>query len=208
MIVQDLLKDYSRFDKRELLDSRTSEISKMENFYFINHGQTQIIALYHISEVKPYIDKPNEGILNINCLYNNKRHDRLNNFLYKIYLNQKCIDLESMCINFNKKVISLYIELRILNLDGNCFEPSVNIINHLLKDLNINYNYLPTCYYFIAINNLFLRDPIEDEDLEKEWYYLIATKSKNEFIYIEKIGKENEIDDIYQILEITQKSNK
>lgn len=206
MIVKDLLQTYSRFDKRELLDARISKIYKMENSYFLDHGQTQIIALFDKSEIKPYIDKPNEGIITINCISNNKRCDRLNNFLYKVYISQKCIDLESLCIKYSKKVISLYIELRILNLDGNCYEPSVDLINYLLKDNNISVNFFPSCFYYIAIDGIFIRDPTELEDLEKDWYYLIATKSKNEYIYIEKIGKENEIDDIYQILEITTKS--
>lgn len=203
MIVKELLKDHTRFDRRSLLEQRTYNIEKLENFYLYTGDNTQIIAMYYISQSKPYKDKPNEGIVTFNCISTFRRTDRLNSFLKKIYINSKCIDLEALCIKYGVEVKNIVIELRILTNDSECYESSVNIVNYLLKDLDISVNFVPSCFYFVAIDNLILRDPIDIEDNDKDWYYLIVKKSRNEYLFIEKAGKENTLDDIYQILEIS-----
>ncbi|WUR03555.1 exosome complex component (RRP45) [Vairimorpha necatrix] len=206
MVVKDLLKSYTRLDDRDLLQRRDFKIEKLENFFLITYGDTQIMGMYHLSVGTPYIDKPNEGIVSFNCVAAYKRTDKLNSFLKKIFINQRCIDLEALCIKYATEVKLINIELRILNSDGEVYEPSVLIVNHILNHLKIPVNFLPVCFYFIAIDGVVVRDPTELEENEKDWSYLVVHKSKNEFIYVVKIGKENTLDDIYQVCEITSGS--
>ncbi|EQB60474.1 exosome complex exonuclease rrp45 [Vairimorpha apis BRL 01] len=202
MLVHELLKEHTRFDLRDFLTTRSTSISKLNTFYLLTKGDTQLHGSFIKQESKPLIDRPNEGIITFNCIINNKRSDKLTNIIYKIFLNQKSIDLESLCLEFGKRVINLYVELKFLNLDGNMYEPAIDLVNYMLNDLQIEINFFPRCFYFVIFNDIIIRDPTEKEDQIKELYYLFVLKSKNEFIFIEKIGIENEIDDLYQIMDI------
>lgn len=206
MLIRDLLKEQTRIDARDFLETRQTSIIKLNNFFLLTKGDTQVHGSFIKQETKPLIDRPSEGIITFNCIVNNKRSDKLTNCLYKTYLNQKSIDLESLCLEFSKRVINLYIELRFLNLDGNMFEPAVELVNHILNDLMIEVNFLPRCFYFIIVDDIIIRDPTEKEEQIKELYYLFILKSKNEYVFIEKIGNENELDDLYQIMDIVSQN--
>lgn len=205
MLVKNLLLECDRFDKRDFLETRMSNIVKMKDSYLLDKGKTQIWGSLDISEVKPYVDKPQEGVVGFNVYVNNKRSDRFNNFLYKIYVSQKSIDLERLCLVYDRKVLSMYFDMKILNLDGDPYEPLVNMVNYMLKDIDVPLNFLPNCFYFIAINDIILRDPIDLEEAEKDWYLLIVKRSTKQFIYIEKLGGECLETDIYQIIDLTNK---
>lgn len=189
MIAKDLILQNTRWDKRGFLDARNSTKEKKDGSFFIKKGNIFIMASHQRTIVKPYVDKPHEGIIQSCVFQSNRRNDKLNNLLYRIFISQKCIDLESLCIKYNKEVYQLYFEFNVIESDGNPLEALVELMNYMLQDLGVPVNYSPRCFYFVEVGGFIVRDPLGSEEAEKDSSLLVVLRSQNEVIYFEKYGK-------------------
>jgi exosome complex component RRP45 len=189
MIAKDIIKYNERWDRRDFYETRSSTIEKLDGSYILKKGKFFIMGSHNKTIVKPYEDKPHEGIMQIYVTQSNKRSDRLNNLLHQIFIKQKSIDLESLCIKFNKQVYQHYFELRIIESDGYPLEALVELLNFMLEDVSMPVNFKPKCFYFVNLNGKIIRDPIKEEEDEKDGSYTVVMRSKNELIYFEKYGQ-------------------
>ncbi|KAF9762615.1 Exosome complex component Rrp42 [Nosema granulosis] len=201
MISKDLILQNMRWDRREFLEPRKSNLEKFNGSYFLKKGKMFIMASHKKTIVKPYVDKPHEGIVQCCVFQNHRRADRLNNLLHKIFLTQKCIDLESLCIKYNKQVYHNYFEFLVIESDGYPLEGCVELMDYMLRDLEIPTNYSPRCFYFVEVGGCLIRDPIDTEESEKEGSIVVVLRSLNEVIYFEKYGRSCSENTLVSILE-------
>ena len=108
------------------------ELSKSEYGYVeLDWGHTKLTCRVTSSIVKPYTDRPFEGIFNINCeissmalaKFENGRNSSdevlISRLIEKAIKRSNSLDLESLCIIAGEKVWNIQVDLNFLNYDGN-----------------------------------------------------------------------------------------
>ncbi|AFN83125.1 RNase PH-like exoribonuclease [Encephalitozoon romaleae SJ-2008] len=203
MIAKNLAEVKERFDNRDIEEARGFEVERISNSCLVSMGTSRLLTVFQKTVSKPYIDRPHEGIISFSVSIGGKRHEKLLNFLHKVYTKQKSIDLESLCVKLNEEVTFIHIDLRILSSDGNIYSLAVKGVNSVLEVLGVKMNYMPQCFFYCSIGNVIVTDPSEDEQKEEDWSCIVVMKSFREIIFLEKVGKECGIE---QVLEAVDRS--
>ncbi|AFM98406.1 RNase PH-like exoribonuclease [Encephalitozoon hellem ATCC 50504] len=206
MIVKNLAGIKERFDNRKIEELREFGVERISNSCLVRMGASQLLATFQKSTSKPYIDRPHEGIISFSASTGGKRYERLLNFLHKVYIKQKSIDLESLCVKLNEEVVFIHIDLRVLSSDGNIYGLAVKGVNSVLEALGVRVNYVPQCFSYCSIGSVIITDPSEDEQKEGDWNCVIVMKSPKEIVLLEKVGKECEIENMLEVVERSARS--
>eukprot|EP01084_Bolivina_argentea_P193105 331355_1 len=122
-----------RIDGRNLRTVREMQISfgSKTGTVCVSLGKTRVLARITHELGSPRIDKPNEGIININCTFpkyytdtiiNNYDIDRICLIIKAGIYESKAIDLESLCILNGDKVWILNCNISIIQNDGNIID--------------------------------------------------------------------------------------
>lgn len=201
MIVKNLIKDKERFDKRKLDECRIIKTTIEDNLVHVKAGTTEITVSSDVNIFEPYIDKPHEGIVGINVFTGSRRGESLSNFLYKIFVKNRCIDLESLCIKFGKEVYHVNIDIRVLSFDGNLYSVLTAGVNEILKKLEITVNFYPQTFMFLSICDNIVSDPSEMEINESDWFCIVTMKSYREILYVEKSGMDCSISNVLCVVD-------
>ncbi|ADM11639.1 RNase PH-like exoribonuclease [Encephalitozoon intestinalis ATCC 50506] len=201
MLVKNLIKAEERFDGRKIKETRKLEVEKISNSCLISMGKSRLLAVSQKGISRPYVDKSHEGIVNFSISMGGKRHERLVNFLHKVYIKQKSIDLESLCIKLNEEVVLIHIDLRILSCDGSIYSLIVQGVNSVLETLGVKMNYMPQCFSYCSIDNVVITDPSENEQIEEDWNCVVVMKSPKEIVFLEKIGRECSIEQVFETID-------
>lgn len=140
--VYELLLQDKRLDGRSSLDIRnidikTGIVEKAEGSALVSMGGTRILAGIKAEIGTPFADRPNEGVFAVNAELlplasksfepgpPDERGVELARVVDRSLRESKCIDLEKFVLVPQKKVYLLFIDLYILDFDGNYFDPSV-----------------------------------------------------------------------------------
>ncbi|HYB93292.1 MAG TPA: exosome complex protein Rrp42 [archaeon] len=130
-----------RLDGRDLADYReikieSGVIGKAEGSALVNLGNTKVMAGVKISTGEPFPDTPNEGILTVNAELvplasptfelgpPSENAIELARVVDRGIRESKAIDLEKLCIVPGKNVFVVFIDVYILNHDGNLVDAS------------------------------------------------------------------------------------
>jgi exosome complex component RRP45 len=201
MIVRALLKTRERFDYRPLDSCRLFEYEELENGYYVRMGMSHMLATYQLCRTRPFPDKPQEGIVTISVYGTNRKCDVVSNLLRRIYIKNRCIDLESLCIKFNEEVYSLTIDLKILSSDGGLCAIAVGSINLILRKMEIATNFHPRCFLYSSVEGVLVRDPTEAELDESDWTCIVVMRSYREFLYVEKLGRDCSGEELFDVID-------
>jgi len=137
--IMEAVSQNTRLDGRGLLEYReikaeTGLISKASGSALVSIGKTKILAGVKVETGEPYSDKPDAGVLTVNAELTPLASPRfepgppsedaieLARVVDRGIRESKALDLQKLCITPGKKVFVVFIDLNILDHDGNLFD--------------------------------------------------------------------------------------
>ena len=137
----ELLSSNQRFDGRGLTDYReiTFDVNIIEEAAgsaLVSIGNSKVITGIKIEIGKPFSDKPNEGVITTNVELAPLAHStfepgppsvnaiELARVVDRGIRESKAIDLKKLCVIPGKQVFVVFIDICVLNHDGNLFDTS------------------------------------------------------------------------------------
>lgn len=198
--IAQLIASGERLDGRGLNDYREIKveiglIEKAEGSALVHIGRTKVLSGVKIELGEPFSDRPNEGVLTVNSEFvplaspefeagpPGEESIELARVVDRGIRESKAIDLEKLCIIPGKKVFVVFVDVYILNHDGNLIDAAAlaslaalmntKIFNYQLKDEEIEivpgFTQLPVKNYpvavtFAKIDGKLVVDPWLDEE--------------------------------------------
>ncbi len=188
--------DGREFDKYRELKLEKGIIEKAEGSARVLLGKTEVVVGIKIGVGAPFPDTPDEGVLTVNAELvplaspkfepgpPNEDAIELARVVDRGIREAKAIDLEKLCLDPGKKVLVVFVDLYVLNHDGNLIDASAiaalaALLNTKMSkyeivegELNVKpgYDQLPLLNYpipitFAKIDNTLIVDPsLEEED--------------------------------------------
>lgn len=198
--IAELIAHGKRLDERGLNDYRDVQlevgvIERAEGSARIRLGKTEVMVGIKTEIGTPFSDTPNEGVLTVNAelvplaspIFEpgppNENAIEIARIVDRGIRESKAIALEKLCITPQKKVFVVFIDVYILNHDGNLIDASAmaalaallntKMFNYEVKDGEVQvkpgYTQLPVANYPIAVTFAKINDKIVvDPWLEEE----------------------------------------
>ncbi|MFB0514203.1 MAG: exosome complex protein Rrp42 [Candidatus Bathyarchaeia archaeon] len=227
-----------RLDERGLTDYReaqveTGVIEKAEGSARVRLGKTEVLVGIKIEIGEPFSDIPNEGVLTVNAELvplasptfepgpPNENAIELARVVDRGIRESKAIDVEKLCIEPGKKVFIVFVDVYVLNYDGNLIDASAlaalaallntKVFNYEVKEGEVQikpgYKSLPIRNYPIAvtfakINDKLVVDPWLEEEQVMEARLTMTIEKDEKICALQKGG--NGYFRIQQILEVAK----
>ena len=155
--IMDLIAKGKRLDGRGLKDYREIKveqglIERAEGSARVHLGKTEIMAGTKIEIGKPFSDTPNEGVLTVNAELvplasptfepgpPKENSIELARVVDRGIRESKAIDFKKLCIKPGKKVFVIFVDVYVLNHDGNLIDASaLAALAALLNTKMLNY---------------------------------------------------------------------
>lgn len=139
--IEQLIAKGKRLDGRELTDYRETKIEqgiieRAEGSAKVLLGRTEVVVGIKIEMGEPFADTPNEGVLTVNAELvplaspgfepgpPDENSIELARVVDRGIRESKAIDLEKLCIEPGKKVFVVFVDVYVLNHDGNLIDAS------------------------------------------------------------------------------------
>jgi exosome complex component RRP42 len=198
--IAELVSSGKRLDGRGLTDYREIQvevgvIERAEGSARVRLGKTEVMAGIKIETGQPFPDVPNDGVLTVNAELvplasptfepgpPNENAVELARIVDRGIRESKAIELEKLCVEPGKKVFIVFIDVYVLNHDGNLIDASAiaalaallntKMFNYELEEGEIKikpgYTPLPIRNYpipvtFAKINDKLILDPWLEEE--------------------------------------------
>jgi exosome complex component RRP42 len=198
--VAQLISGGKRLDGRELTDYREVKvesglIERAEGSARVRLGKTEVLVGVKIETGEPFPDTPNEGVLTVNAELvplaspsfepgpPDENSIELARVVDRGIRESKAIAVEELCIEPGKKVFIIFVDVYVLNHDGNLIDASclaalaallnTKMFNYEIKDGEVKikpgYKPLPIRNYPIAVTLAKINDKlVVDPWLEEE----------------------------------------
>jgi len=222
--IVDLVGKEKRLDNRNLSDFREIEveqglIERAEGSAKVLLGKTEVLVGVKLEVGKPYPDTPNEGVLTVNAELvplasptfesgpPNEDSIELARVVDRGIRESKAIDLEKLCIIPGKKVLVIFVDVYVLNHDGNLIDASAlaataallntKVFNYELDgdEVKIESGYTqlpvkrqPIAVTFAEISSKLLVDPSIEEEHVMDARLTITTDENGNICAIQKGG--------------------
>jgi len=227
-----------RLDERGLTDYREAQVEigvveKAEGSARVRLGKTEVLVGIKIEIGEPFADVPNKGVLTVNAELvplasptfesgpPNENAIELARVVDRGIRESEVIDLEKLCIEPRKKVFIVFVDVYVLNYDGNLIDASAlaalaallntKMFNYEVKDGEVKikpgYKPLPIRNYpvavtFAKINDKLVVDPWLEEEQVMEARITMTFEKDEKICALQKGG--NGYFTIQQILEAAQ----
>ncbi len=210
-----------RVDGRSLLEYRNLEIEvgsieKAEGSAFVKLGKTKVLVGVKIEEGTPYEDTPNEGVLMVNAelvplaspVFEPGPPDEnaieLARVVDRGIRESKAIDLGKLCIEPGKRVFIVFVDIYVLDHDGNLIDasgiaslaalanakvPQVPDFEYTWEDapkLPLREYPIPTT--FAKLGDAIIADPCLEEEQVMSARLTVTTTSKGDVCAMQKGG--------------------
>jgi exosome complex component RRP42 len=198
--VAQLISGGKRLDGRELTDYREVKVEsglveRAEGSARVRLGKTEVLVGVKIETGEPFPDTPNEGVLTVNAELvplaspsfepgpPDENSIELARVVDRGIRESKAIAVEELCIEPGKKVFIIFVDVYVLNHDGNLIDASclaalaallnTKMFNYEIKDGEVKikpgYKSLPIRNYPIAVTVAKINDKlVVDPWLEEE----------------------------------------
>jgi exosome complex component RRP42 len=222
--IEQLIEKGKRLDERGLLDTREIKIEqgiieKAEGSARVYLGKTEVLVGVKVGLGEPFPDTPNDGVLTVNAELvpvaspnfepgpPNEDSVELARVVDRGIRESKCVDTEKLVIESGKKVFVIFVDVYVLNHDGNLIDASAmaamaalmntKMPNYEIKDgeLKIKQGYTPlplknhpVTVTIGKINNRLIIDPIAEEEQVMDSRITMATKEDGTICAIQKGG--------------------
>lgn len=240
--ISELLAQDQRLDGRGLLDYRemtveVGTIDKASGSALVNLGRTKVLTGIKIETGTPYPDTPESGVLIVNVELvplasptfepGPPREDaiELARVVDRGLRESKALDLAKLCITPGKKVFLVFVDIYVLDHDGNLFDASAlasisALMNATMKDYTVSKSgtvkfkdkdvALPLQHYPVEvtvgkIQDKLLVDPSLDEEGALDAQITIAVDQNGDVCAVQKRGIGTfTIDEVLQAVDIVQ----
>jgi exosome complex component RRP42 len=222
--IEQLIEKGKRLDERGLLDTREIKIEqgvieKAEGSARVLLGKTEILVGVKVETGEPFPDTPNEGVMTVNAELvplaspdfepgpPDEKSIELARVVDRGIRESKAIDTEKLCIEPGKQVFVVFVDVYVLNYDGNLIDASAlaamaalmntKMPNYEIKDgeLTIKQGYtpLPLKSHPITvtvgkINNNLIVDPWLEEEQVMDSRITFAINEDGNICAIQKGG--------------------
>ncbi|MEM2110643.1 MAG: exosome complex protein Rrp42 [Candidatus Bathyarchaeia archaeon] len=222
--IAQLLMMGKRLDGRGPFDYRTLKIEtgiieKAEGSARVSLGRTVVMVGVKIETGEPFPDRPNEGVLTVNSELvplaspefeagpPGEESIELARIVDRCIRESKAIELEKLCIVQGKKVFVIFVDIYVLNHDGNLIDASslaalaalmnTKLFNYEIEDGEVKkkpgYTALPIKNYpisvtFANINGIMIVDPWLDEEQVMRTRLTIAFDKEGRICAMQKGG--------------------
>lgn len=211
--------DGRKFDEHRELKLEKGIIEKAEGSARILLGETEVLVGVKIGVGEPFADTPEEGVLTVNAelvplaspLFEpgppNENAIELARVVDRGIRESKAVDLKKICLDPSKKVLIVFIDLYVLNHDGNLIDASAiaalaALLNTKMSkyeivegELNVKpgYDQLPVINYpipitFAKIDNKLIIDPSLEEEEAMDARLTITIEKDGKICAIQKGG--------------------
>jgi len=155
--IAQLIEKDQRLDGRDMMDYREMKIEqgiieRAEGSARVLLGKTEVVVGVKIEMGEPFPDTPNEGVLTVNAELTpiaspafepgppNEDSIELARIVDRGIRESKCIDTSKLVIEPGKKVFVVFVDIYVLNHDGNLIDASaLAAVNALLNTKMSNY---------------------------------------------------------------------
>jgi exosome complex component RRP42 len=155
--IAQLIEEDKRLDGRDMMDYRETKIEqgiieRAEGSARVLLGKTEVVVGVKIEMGEPFPDTPNEGVLTVNAELTpiaspafepgppNEDSIELARIVDRGIRESKCIDTSKLVIEPGKKVFVVFVDIYVLNHDGNLIDASaLAAVNALLNTKMSNY---------------------------------------------------------------------
>lgn len=183
--------DGRRFDEFRELTVNTNFVPRAEGSAEVRLGNSRVLVGIKIEEGEPFPDTPKSGILTTNCELlpmasptfesgpPNEDSVELARVVDRGIRESKMIDLDSLVIEEGKKVWVVFVDIHVLDYDGNLIDASaIGAVAALLeskvpgsrigqKDFPLPINHIPVMVTSAKIGSSLVVDPcLEEEEVE------------------------------------------
>lgn len=222
--IAQLISKGKRLDGRDLYDYRDIKveqgiIEKAEGSAKVLLGKTEVMVGVKVEVGQPFTDTPNDGVLTVNAELvplasptfepgpPDENSIELARVVDRGIRESKAIDLPKLCIEPGKKVFVLFVDIYVLNHDGNLIDASALAALAALKNTKI-FNYEvqegevkikpgytplqlqthPIAITFAKINDKLVADPWLEEEQVMDARLTITTDDQGRICAIQKGG--------------------
>ncbi len=222
--IEQFIEKGKRLDERGLRDTREIKIEqglieKAEGSARVLLGQTQVLVGVKVETGEPFPDTPNEGVLTVNAELvpiaspnfeagpPNEDSIELARVVDRGIRESKAIDNEKLCIEPGKKVFVVFVDVYVLNHDGNLIDASAiaamaallntKMPNYEIKDgelkIKQGYTSLPVKSHPVTvtigkINNYLIVDPGLEEEQVMDSRISMAINDEGHICAVQKGG--------------------
>ncbi|KAJ1919555.1 3'-5'-exoribonuclease [Mycoemilia scoparia] len=130
------LKSGTRVDGRGIYDYRTLriEFGETSGTVYTYLGNTKVLVKISSQVVRPYVDRPTEGIVQFNTEIATlaspvfdagkptQMEVNISRTIEKVFHRNRVVDTESLCILANRKVWNIRVDVHFLDYDGNMLD--------------------------------------------------------------------------------------
>ncbi len=190
--IESKLKDGMRSDGRKLdqfrvLNIQTSYVPRASGSAFVNLGKTKVVVGIKVEAGEPFPDTPNQGVLTTNVEFlpmafptfepgpPNDESIEVARVVDRGIRESKMIDLEKLCVEPGKKVMIVFVDIDILDYDGNLIDACTMGVASALstayyssgegeKEQKLPVRSLPVSVTVSKIGNELLCDPTLEEE--------------------------------------------
>lgn len=221
-----------KLDEFREIEIKQGIIDKAEGSAMAKLGKTKILAGIKIGLGTPFPDTPNEGMLIVNAEFTplaspdfesgppGEDATELARVVDRGIRESKCIDLKKLCITPGEMVFCVFVDIHIINHDGNLIDcaflaslaalmdtkiPKVKddriVRGEFEKDLPVLYK--PIEVTICKVDDKFILDPMFKEEAVIESKLTICVREDEKICALQKQGsKEFTMDDIKKMIEI------
>ncbi len=206
------------FDEYRPVSLETGVSKKAEGSALVKIGNTQVMVGVKLALGEPFPDMPESGVLTTNAeliplaspSFERGPPDEETIEIARVVdrglRESKCIDLEKLCITPKELVWIIFVDIHVLDYDGNLFDASELGAIAALRDTHLPkieggriiygeptkeklpVNDKPVETTFVKIGDSIFLDPILDEELAMDARLTVATKEKGEICAMQKGG--------------------
>ncbi len=223
--IAQLIASGKRLDGRGLTDYREIKvepgiIEKAEGSAMAYIGRTKVLAGVKIETGEPFSDRPNEGALTVNSEFvplaspefeagpPGEESIELARVVDRGIRESKAIELEKLCIVPGKKVFVVFVDVYVLNHDGNLIDAAAlaslaallntKMFNYEVQDDEVKilpgFTQLPVVNYPIAltfaeINGKLILDPGLDEEEVMDARFTVTFEKSGKVCAMQKSGR-------------------
>lgn len=244
-LIENLLKNGKRIDGRKFDEFReirveTNLIKKAEGSALVSIGNTKVLAGVKLEISEPFKDNPNEGILIVNAEFSpiaspefepgppDENSIELARVVDRGIRESKFINLEKLCIKEGEKVYGTFVDIHILNNDGNLIDASFLASIFALKNTkipkydmekdeiirgeyigNLEVNNFPVMITICEFNGNYLIDPNYDEEKLIENKISVCSTEQDKITALQKQGSKSfDFDEVERILSLAIEKGK
>ncbi len=223
--------DGRKFDEPRPLTVEKDFVQSAEGSARVHLGDTDVVVGVKLMIGQPFADTPNKGVLTTNAELKplasesfesgppDQRSIEVARVIDRGIREGKAVDMEKLCIEPEKEVWIMFVDVHALDYDGNLFDAGNIAAMAALKsavvpakradkgeDYPLPVSHVPISVTAVKIGDHILVDPTYDEETAAEARLTVATNEKGDLCAMQKGGSGSfKPDEVLRVVELSRK---